>query len=402
MTSIPDNKSSSPDVRLERRHAGNTPYRMLDAWRGFAALWVVMFHICDTNSSGQFGQLASTPPYSFFFWGRLGVTMFFVISGYCIANAAVRALNKPNPIGPYLQARWRRIYPPYFLVSVLTVAASTLLGILVKHHLLKGSALSAINFFHHGLRYYVATLTLTQVPLNVQPMNVVFWTLCYEAVFYLIVAAAMLVVSRAARPERILDALNLVTIGSLIWLNLAGESCPFPWDFWPEFGLGVLVYQMLANPGRRGPIIVFSLCFALMALFAVRFSYGYALDRPTSRVQAVFCLAFTFGLLALFPWDQVLTRLRLTRFFSWLGLFSYSLYLVHELAIGVVSQIIKRLHVIESHFLLIFLAEVTLAIAAGKVFFFFCERPFMNTRQKKVEIASSHASGKITEARVNS
>ncbi len=310
-----DTKNSSADVRLERRHAGNTPYRMLDAWRGFAALWVVMFHICETNGSHQFGQLASTLPYSFFFWGRLGVTMFFVISGYCIANAAVRALNKPNPIMPYLQARWRRIYPPYFPVSVLTVTASTLLGILVKHHLLKGSALSSINFFHHGLRYYVATFTLMQLPLNVQPMNVVFWTLCYEAVFYLIVAAVMFVVIRAARPERVLDVLGLVTIGSLIWLNLVGAACPFPWDFWPQFGLGVLTYQLLADPGRRMTIIVFSLSLALMALFAIRFSYGYAIDRPTSRVQAVFCMAFTLALLVLFAWDQTLTRFRLTRFF---------------------------------------------------------------------------------------
>ena len=31
--------------KTPQNHAGNTPYRLLDAWRGVAALWVVMLHV---------------------------------------------------------------------------------------------------------------------------------------------------------------------------------------------------------------------------------------------------------------------------------------------------------------------------------------------------------------------
>ena len=75
MNALPNN--------LPAKDAGNSVYRMLDAWRGLAALWVVMLHV----------RLETTPDwlYRFGAYGHLGVPMFFVISGYCIANAAMRS-----------------------------------------------------------------------------------------------------------------------------------------------------------------------------------------------------------------------------------------------------------------------------------------------------------------------
>jgi len=54
-------------------YAGRNPYRLLDAWRGVAALWVVLLH---TRLPG-----IPAPLYAWSAGGHLGVPMFFVISG---------------------------------------------------------------------------------------------------------------------------------------------------------------------------------------------------------------------------------------------------------------------------------------------------------------------------------
>ncbi len=346
------------------------PYRLLDAWRGVAALWVVLLH-----SRGD-GLPAALDQFSLL--GLLGVPMFFVISGYCIANAALRSFDTPRPLARFLSARLRRIYPPYFFASLITVLLATLLAALSEHHIL--------NFFHRGPRYYLRALTLTQPLLHVDYILPVFWSLCYEAAFYLIVAALLLLARWAGQIARLLDALGAVTLGTLLWLNLAGQNCPLPWDRWPQFGFGVLVYQILTQPRRKGPRILFLVCTVLMTVWATRHGQGNSSDLASvlasNKAQSLFCPPFAALLLLLFRWDSILTSRRSVRLLSWLGLFSYSLYLSHYIALRVVAQVALRLPLIVAYPLLLFLVKVVLCISGGWLFFLFCERPFLNSRRR--------------------
>ena len=79
------------------------PYRLLDAWRGVAALWVVLLH--------SRGAGLPTALDHFSLLGLLGVPLFFVIPGYCIASAAQCSASAPRPTAHCLGARARRIYP---------------------------------------------------------------------------------------------------------------------------------------------------------------------------------------------------------------------------------------------------------------------------------------------------
>lgn len=200
--------------------ASSAPYRLLDAWRGVAALSVVLLHIRL--------HTIPAPLYAFSIIGLLGVPMFFVISGYCIANAAMRSVSSPQPAGHFLRARVRRIYPPYFFASLLAVLLSLLLTVLIQHHLVKSSQIAELDLFHQGWRFYIGALTITQLPLHTALIVRVFWSLCYEVTFYAIVAVLLFCAMRAKQAPRLLDALSLLTIGTLVWLNLAGSACPFP------------------------------------------------------------------------------------------------------------------------------------------------------------------------------
>ena len=345
------------------------PYRLLDAWRGVAAVWVVLLH-----SRGD-GLPVTLDQFSLL--GLLGVPMFFVISGYCIANAAVRSLDTPRPLAGFLSARLRRIYPPYFFASLLTILLATALAALSGHHIL--------NFFHRGLRYYLGALTLTQPLLHVDFILPIFWSLCYEAAFYLIVAALLVLAVWTRQAPRLLDALALVTLGTLLWLALAGRACPFPWDRWPQFGLGVLVYQMLSQPKRRDLYAVFLACAVLLTVWVVRQSHGVYPPLVTNEGQSPFCLPFAALLVLLFRWDDALTRHRVVKLLSWVGLFSYSLYLSHYIALRVVDQVAARVPLANAYPLLLYSVKAAACVGGGWLFFWLFERPFLNTRQRQEE-----------------
>ena len=358
------------------RRLGVAPYRLLDAWRGVAALWVVLLHV----------RLETTPAplYQFSAGGHLGVPMFFVISGYCIASAATRSLDSPRPVRHFLTARVRRIYPPYLLASLVAAALSLLLTALIQHHVVRGSQIADLALLHQGWRFYLGALTLTQLPLHTSYLIPVFWSLCYEVAFYATVALFLFWAVWTKQAPPLLDALGVLTVGALVWLNLAGAACPFPWNLWPQFGLGVLVYQILAQPGQRRPWLLFLLCGVLVILYALRHGGEGSVDGLSGGFQALFYLGFAVLLIVLFRWDGRLAGWWPVWLFSWLGMFSYSLYLIHLLALGIVTQGLNRIHVIEAHPCLLYLVKVAVCIAGGRLFFYFCERPFLDTRQRQV------------------
>lgn len=344
-----------------------SPYRLLDAWRGVAALWVVLLHCSGEGIPRPVGQ--------FSLLGLLGVPIFFVISGYCIANAALRSLDAPRPLAHFLTARLRRIYPPYFFASLLTILLATLLASLVEHHIL--------NFFHRGPRYYLGALTLSQPLLHVDYILPVFWSLCYEAAFYLIVAVMLILALWTKQSPHLLDVFGAVTLGTLLWLDIAAQTCPFPWNRWPQFGFGVLVYQILAQPKRYSPRIIFLICAALMLIWTMRHVYRGSPGLGSIEMQSLFCLPFAALLIGLFRWDRVLSSRRPVRLFSWIGLFSYSLYLSHYIALRIVDQGALRMPTIECRPLLLFVVKIVVCTAGGWLFFHFFERPFLNTRQRQ-------------------
>ena len=357
------------------RHAGNTPYRTLDAWRGVAALWVVLLHVRLPNTPGPLAAISAG--------GHLGVPMFFVISGYCIANAAMRSLNAAQPLTHFLRARVRRIYPPYLLAALAAGLLSAALSLLIRRHALQSSQLADLDLFHQGPRFYLATLTLTQTPLHTALIIPVLWSLCYEIVFYAIVAVVLLAATRTKSAPRLLDALGGLTALTLLWPVVSGRGCPFPLELWPQFGLGVLVYQALSQPHRRSPKVVFALCAVLTLAYAFQQRGAVWADGLTVGGEALFTLVFASLLLLLFRWDGLLTRLRPVRLLAGVGLFSYSLYLIHLLALGIVTQGLNRIHSLTAHTWLLYFVRLVACVAVGRLFFHVCERPFLDTRQKQ-------------------
>jgi peptidoglycan/LPS O-acetylase OafA/YrhL len=147
----------------------------LQAYRGFAALFVVLSHAqeyCKSNFQEE--------RFSFFFrFGDAGVQFFFVLSGFIILWVHAGDMDKPARLANYLSKRLVRIYPIYWLVTLALLP----FWIFIPEF---------GNPYHKEFLSLIQSLLLW--PQNHFPHLAVGWTLSHEILFYLVFG--ILVLSR--------------------------------------------------------------------------------------------------------------------------------------------------------------------------------------------------------------
>ena len=140
----------------------------LDALRGIAALCVVFDHL-----SYHVLQHVHAVIYRFFDPGLFGVAVFFLVSGYIVPAS----LERGGSVRRFWVGRIFRLYP-LFLVAAAVV--------LVMHEFSVGT-LRGVNATPHAAVF--SHLLMLSDLLGVPSVINVFWTLSFEMVFYLLLTA---------------------------------------------------------------------------------------------------------------------------------------------------------------------------------------------------------------------
>jgi exopolysaccharide production protein ExoZ len=358
-------------------------YKTLDAWRGFAALWVVMVHSCVPEIEHHFPNLKNVILYKFSLLGQLGVSIFFVISGYCITNAALNTFQKSNSLLYFIRARVRRIYPPYLFGYGIFMIAAFVKYFLVTRGIMTSDSSADVGFLQHGAIYFFSQLTLTQVPLNQEPFLYVCWSLCYEVAFYIIVGLLLWISKNLQNSYFLLNGLNFLTLFTLGWLIISPETCLFPFNLYPQFGLGVLVYDVLShkNHSRHRPSLFLIISIALLFIYAILHNFGGGLGKVSSRDQSLFCIVFASLLIWLQQFDIELIKLKFVRSLAIVGVFSYSLYLTHLVPLKIILRTGAKLNLSEEFYWISFIGQIIFAVIFAWFFYVCFERPFINSKQ---------------------
>lgn len=285
----------------------------IDALRGIAALLVVWLHVTQFFQAQlapvqPMGGLALARFAQDFDFGRIGVMLFFLISGYVIPDSI--RLDRPSPLATFAIRRVLRIFPAYWLSVPLGAGAMWWLW---------GRPF--------GWREILVNLTLLQDLVGVPPAIGVYWTLLVELVFYVLCIVLALLHS-------LHDARRIAWLAAL----LAGVHTLAVFAAWRGVALSLpLAFLPLYLP--------FMLCGALFR----HLDDGAAIDAGARRLLAalvgyylvVFPLAASWAIgprnnyvvcgaiaLLVFLLGTRVTRLR-AGLFVWLGRISYSLYLFH-------------------------------------------------------------------------
>jgi exopolysaccharide production protein ExoZ len=372
------------------------PYLLLDAWRGIAALWVVMAHACIAFlATGDNGRYLHWPIYEVSVWGQLGVVIFFVISGFCITGAAQGAFLGRRGIGKYTFDRIRRIYPPYLAALFLGAGVALAMRLAEDHHLIPRPNHSLDFRLWVNPSYVLSNLFLVQPEAGQPALLFVAWSLSYEVAYYVVMGGVLTLTFIAGRrfeslaPAVFLLGGGVLTFVSLGWLLLEPGSCHFPVDRAFQFGLGVLLFLVYALPGGRSAWLArgqLGLALGLTLVLAWRPPEGSApamLGQPSLQFQAVTCFLFVLLLLAMRPRDFQLAHAIWLRPLMWLGVISYSLYLVHTLIMFIPDVGLRRLGWDRGWYWVTYLVEIVTAIAAGWIFHMVVERHFISSRQKR-------------------
>ncbi len=388
----------------------NPRYLTLDTWRGLACLMVVVFHATHhidkaTVPGGSIAKviLAVTDRLS------MGVTMFFVISGYCIAATSDASRRKPRAPWRYFTRRFRRIFPPYWavvLISIVVVVAFTAVG---QADLVTGDYAPIPDPASLSWSQWVGNLTLTETwrpHLFGGPERKIVspsWTLCYEEQFYAVCGLLLIVAPRGFFAGTAVVTVATIAVAFLAHFNgWATSITGFFFDGgWLPFALGIAVYYVLNYAKSRRPgVILISLLFASCAAIRWKVPAVAADEALRNQFQSyVVMSAFALGLILLHPWDRQFAGSRLLRPVRGCGQMCYSLYLVHCPITVVMTAAFERAGVRDywPRLLITAPSTITASIAASWLFYLAVERRFLNAPNVPVgrPIDATPASAKL-------
>lgn len=278
-------KSPYTQPGLKRNH-------LIDLLRFIAAVSVMLYH--------QYVWLAFKPDnlYTNFFatYGRLGVPVFFVISGYCI----MIALNHSRKPAGFIIRRFFRIFPPFWFSMALTLLVVLIGKLIYGTNSMVVLPKSPVEIFR--------AVTLLTSPITAQkPINSVCWTLSLEAGFYIIIFFCGLVKKSLFTP-----LLVIITAITCI-IPLPDQGAGVILRFWPLFASGVAVFKLLHDGKNNRAINFLLLGLALYAFY------------PTGQ-EALFFISTLISIMLI-----VLSHYRPVKpnALSKLGDLSYAIYLIH-------------------------------------------------------------------------
>jgi peptidoglycan/LPS O-acetylase OafA/YrhL len=315
--------------------------------------------------------------------GGFGVTVFFFLSGFLITTLlrAEFAARGSVAVGQFWKRRALRILPPFYLVLLVTTLAARFINPTAQ---VSGEAVAARAL--HFTNYWVILRGYQGEP----PGTGVYWSLAVEEHFYLLFPWLFIGLQRLRMPAlRQAQLFWGICAAVLIW------RCVLVW------GLHSPEDRTYMASDTRIDSILFGCALALWknpvldepTLSARQWKYGIV---PAAAVVLVACLlipsfqfretvryslqgvALTFLFVALLRFrDNVCFRALNWRPIAFIGVLSYSIYLVHySVIIGVRHQLAMLHPALQAALALVFSLAIAWAIHVA------IERPCADLRRR--------------------
>lgn len=412
MSSIsPSTQSTEAAPRAADPAGSSGRLAWLDALRGFAALCVVFDH----------GSTLVLRPVRDFLYhtlnlGQYGVFVFFLVSGYIVPAS----LERKGSTRTFWISRAFRLYPMYAVALILSAVAYK-----TRYGNIAGGE-------HHPATAVASWLTMMPNVLAGPDVPNVTWTLSYEMVFYLLLAAlfswrvhkhsgayaiafaigacalggilpmaGLETWSRHGGPSLLTvditaDALVIggivlaltgksllvrigASVGALTGLTLAtvNQGYPYPWSGLMILALmftGTLIYRAeqhqvskLAAAWIAGAVVALTVAAGLVRAAQYHLDHQWQAQWVSSIVLAV--ATFAVGL--------AVRNRKIPRVAAWLGLVSYSVYLLHPLVFDAYRSFPRTHH---SHYgalgqTVVAAALLAVILSASAITYYAVEKP---------------------------
>lgn len=295
-------------------------YTTIDGLRGFLALSVFVFHLVVTQEFIETGRWELPKSRLYALLGPIGVSLFFMITGFLFWGKLLRAKGRPRWYELYI-GRLFRIGPMYlFVVLVMLYIVFERTGFQLQEpasavisSVLQWLALGALNT-QPDVNGYPATHVLAGVT----------WTITYEWGFY----ASLMLTAYFARGRAhllfVLVALFVCLAGkSLLNNDILGLAALFV----AGMATASILHEKWIPPLSRSVLSILALACLVIIFSTSRSGYGTLTMIVLALFFYLICAgASLFGLLTSMPARR-------------LGNISYSLYLMQGLVLTLIYSI---------------------------------------------------------------
>jgi peptidoglycan/LPS O-acetylase OafA/YrhL len=295
--------------------------------RGIASFAVVLYHVRQFLWIGWYGiQDRSNVSFwdKFASWfsiatpfGGSGVTLFFVISGFCIMLPYNSENKKQFFYKEYFTRRFFRIYPPYFMAVAFTLVIEL-----------------TLNYFNLGIvsdktTYGSVILMIQNYTTGQIHTNGSLWSLPIEMELYLIFPIVLVVIRKLNLKALLLISGSCSAIALLLQLKgfqFLSQNFLVFWFLWCS---GAVLAELYTSSKLRKPnwlINIVGFVFLVMGII------GDLKHIEPSILSFVFGIFFLIVLWNLLVFDDVVfgkLSSNLIKGITFLGNISYSLYLIH-------------------------------------------------------------------------
>jgi peptidoglycan/LPS O-acetylase OafA/YrhL len=294
-------------------------FRVLDSWRGIAALLVAIFHLNLYSAIYSLDFIRNA---------YLFVDFFFVLSGFVITHSYTDRLGTLEGLGSFAIRRFGRLWPLHVVVLLAFVMAESAKAVLAAR----------------GASFYIPPFTgpssLDTIPINLAfgqsfgimqqlTWNPPSWSICAEFWTYLVFAFALFIGATWLRRIRfatgvLIAALLIGSVTILIMFAQHGMDATYDLGFVRclyGFLVGHLTYRLWQAASQVRPsagLLEGGALIAIIAYVSLVGHSGVSFLAPLVFAAAVFVFAFEAG-----PISILISN----RGNAWLGRISYSIYM---------------------------------------------------------------------------
>lgn len=275
--------------------------------RGISIVLVVLYHLSALTEEAR--------ELYYIGWGKIGVDIFFIISGYIMTFI----LERDDAPDVFVKKRLIRIIPLYFTATVLAALVN------YRTQIFEGSSVVIASFVKSLLLIPHASIAN---PEKIFPIFIPGWTITYEIWFYLVIALVLFSLKGVANIK--LVPLVLLVIYGISTLGVTGDFGGFIGNsVLLTFGIGIYI-RLLEKKA------VTPLSFALY----VGMLFGAALIVSGTEGRLV-----EFGVPAFLIFSAVFLFVKSeVPGLGYIGKVSYSLYITHVFVINAVELVFRKVH----------------------------------------------------------
>lgn len=289
--------------------------KTLQAGRAVAAFAVAAYHLSIIMGEPRYG--GEEVFRQFTRQGNLGVDFFFVLSGFIILFAHFKDIDNPGAVGKYLYRRFVRIFPVYWLYTLVFVGVLAVTG-------------GTVAKVPSTVSDWITSLTLIRFTDGTPPLTVA-WTLFHEVAFY--ATFSILIINKRLG----IGVFILISAISILLYHFPAEEERTPFNVYTSaynlyFLLGMGAYMLYRRGGSGVAEFILGLVISLTTVAEIFI--------PQQLLPLTLALGMALLLAAVTKFEAA-GKIDVPKFITLAGDASFTIYLTHTNFQGTLLKIMK-------------------------------------------------------------